>query len=216
MLFARIALPLLGLAASVFAQSSPSSHKAGLERRHNKPSPPKCGCQSDVEATIKVATKQIVKAGASIKTACAANKGKGHHAIVVAVKPHIIEIQAALKLVSASVRTHKADLIRAEIDVSGLAVLVAGLLNAVVTALFPLHLLIKASLGLRIVLTPLLKLVSVELTFICKTLFAVVDGLLAAVLGLVNGALFVVFHTLGNVFHGLFGLLGFTLGLGCF
>jgi hypothetical protein len=89
-------------------------------------------------------------------------------------------------------------------------------LNACVTALLPLHLLIKASLGLRLLLTPLLKLVSVELLFICKTLFSVADGLLEIVLTLVNGSLFVVLHGLGNVFAGLFGILGFSLSLGCF
>lgn len=95
-------------------------------------------------------------------------------------------------------------------------VLVAGLLNACVTALVPLHVLIKASLGLRLLLSPLLSLVAIELVSICKTLFAVADGLVEVVLSLVNGSLFVVLHGLGNVFAGLFGILGFSLGLGCF
>ncbi|GAA5995549.1 hypothetical protein JCM5350_004033 [Sporobolomyces pararoseus] len=218
MLFTRIALPLLGLVASVIAQSSPdsSSHDAALEKRHNKPSTPKCGCEASVESAIKTATKQIKHAGVSIKTACAANKKRGHGAIVASVKPHILEIQTSLRLVSGAVRVHKNDLLRAHLDVHGLAVLVAGLLNACVTALLPLHLLIKGSLGLRLLLSPLLKLLSVELLFICKTLFSVADGLLEIVLTLVNGSLFVVLHSLGNVFAGLFGILGFSLGLGCF
>jgi hypothetical protein len=92
MLFTRFAVPLLALAASVIAQSSPStsSHDAALEKRHNKPSTPKCGCESSVESAIKTATKQIKHAGVSIKTACAANKHRGHAKIVAAVKPHII------------------------------------------------------------------------------------------------------------------------------
>ncbi|GAA5900770.1 uncharacterized protein JCM6883_004650 [Sporobolomyces salmoneus] len=216
MLFSRIALPLLGLVGSVLALSSESGHDAALEKRHNKPSTPKCGCEASVQSAIKTATKQIKHAGASIKTACATNKHKSHGVIVAAVKPHLIEIQTSLKLVSGAVRIHKSDLINAQLDVHGLAVLVAGLLNACVTALLPLHLLIKTSLGLRLLLTPLLKLLSVELLFICKTLFAVADGLLEIVLTLVNGSLFVVLHSLGNVFAGLFGILGFSLGLGCF
>ncbi|GAA5854050.1 hypothetical protein JCM3766R1_004577 [Sporobolomyces carnicolor] len=220
MLFSRIALPLLGLAASVFAQGSLSAsdpaHDLALEKRHNKPSTPKCGCEASVESAIKTATKQIKHAGKSIKTACAANKGKSHHKLVAAVKPHLIEIQTSLRLVSGSVRTNKGALIKAQLDVHGLGVLVAGLLNACVTALVPLHVLIKASLGLRLLLSPLLSLVAIELVSICKTLFAVADGLVEVVLSLVNGSLFVVLHGLGNVFAGLFGILGFSLGLGCF
>ena len=90
MLFTRIALPLLGLVASVLAQSSPSSHDAALEKRHNKPAPAKCGCEVSVESSIKTATKQIIHAGAAIKTACATNKHKSHQTIVKTVKPHLI------------------------------------------------------------------------------------------------------------------------------
>ncbi|GAA5825241.1 hypothetical protein JCM5353_005921 [Sporobolomyces roseus] len=216
MLFTRIALPLLGLVGSVLAQSSPSSHDAALEKRHNKPTPAKCGCEVSVESSIKTATKQIIHAGASIKTACATNKHKSHHAIVKAVKPHLLEIHTSLQLVSAAVRIHKTDLFHASLDVHGLGKLVAGLLNACVTALLPLHLLVKTSIGLRLLLSSLLKLISIELVFILQTLFWACDGLLEVVLSLISGSLFITLHGLGNIFAGLFGILGFNLGLGCF
>ncbi|GAA5944320.1 uncharacterized protein JCM15063_006557 [Sporobolomyces koalae] len=218
MLFTRIAFPLLALVASVVATSSPSSghDSSALEKRHNKPAPAKCGCELSVESSIRSATKQIKHAGASIKTACAANKKKGNAAIVASVKPHLVEISVSLKSVSAAVRIHKIDLLHAELDVKGLAKLVAGLLNACVTALLPLHIIIKSSLGLRLLLTVHLKLIGLELVAILKTLFYVCDGLLEAVLGLVNGTVFVVLHGLGNIFAGVFGQLGLNLGLGCF
>ncbi|GAA6060170.1 hypothetical protein JCM10212_005171 [Sporobolomyces blumeae] len=214
MFFARFALPLLGLAASVLATSSPSDgahDRFALEKRHNK-----CGCEVSVETSLKTAIKQIQHAGVSIKTACKVNKHKGNHAIVAAVKPHLVEIHTSLKAVSGAVHLHKADLLRATVDVHGLGKLVASLLNCVVAALLPLQLLVKANLGLRLLLGPLLKLLSIELVSICKGLFGAVGGLLDVVLGLVNGSLFVVLHSLGNIFAGLFGVLGLGLSLGCF
>ncbi|GAA6021267.1 hypothetical protein JCM11491_001533 [Sporobolomyces phaffii] len=209
MLFTRIALPLLGLAASVLAAQSPA-RVAALSRRHDKA--PSGGLVS-VEVAIETATKQIVHAGVGIGNACAANEDRGPAAITAAVKPHLIEIQTSLRLVSAAIRTNKDHLldVGVNVDLQGLGSLVAGLLNAVVSALLPLHALVKVSLGLRHLLNPVLALVGEELSFILETLFSLVDGLLPVVLNLVNGALFVVFRTLGGVLANVFGILGFIL-----
>ncbi|GAA5825242.1 hypothetical protein JCM5353_005922 [Sporobolomyces roseus] len=182
MLFTRFAIPLLALAASALATSSPSIRISHLSKRLS------VSAEAHISTALETATSQIKGLGIEIHEALEGVNAKDTTAVVDAVQELLTDFHASLTvLASACVSVTRRSLVeRHRVDINTLAQLVADLLNTSIATLKPIQDLIKANPALGPLLTPFLNPINAQLVLILNGLLAAVAGLLNIVLSLLD------------------------------